>query len=393
MERIFRSILEMLDRAIDAIGGLIREGTDQVVVFDPNTWTPGFLVLVLALVGLLLLATLRRRTRRPLEVREPELLVTRGELVPSSGPGRGAAGLLTMSVSNLSRYPVQVLEVAVHTGPGKGFGVAEASALVPAMGDADVTVRLPLDRFEDGVLDVYAYAAATRTKTYRHRAELVWEPWAKRFKVAPLEQSTRPARTLASTHREARTLPARAATLADARGAPLAPAAAIGTGLRRGGTPSTRNDRPERAAAEDAGGGQAAGPAGLFAMLGGGERPQPRRTTGGDPVRPARSPAVGSAAEATPVEPPAPAVVRAASSSRSRPAPSPADAAGAAAPAEAPKTGVDARATRRWRELAAQAGEGVAAALRPRDGDPEDEEPSAPKRERPKRPLEFPEEF
>ncbi len=289
MEEMARRVLEMIDRAVDTIGGWVRGGAEDVRFLEPATWSPGFWALVGALAVLVALAAFRRRSREPMTVRPPEILVTRGELVPDAGAGRGGGGTLTMTVSNLSRYPVQVLEVAVRTGGAREFGVTEVSALVPAMGEVDVETRLPVGRLDDGVLDVFAYAAATRVKTYRHRAELVWEPWAKRFKVAPLEQRIVPARTLPSTRSDAVRLAEdlvppegvwaaspyvpRAERPAGGRsGVPEREPRAQAVGAARRPHDDLRDDRREAefgddSDARDAGGSAATGPATLFALL------------------------------------------------------------------------------------------------------------------------------
>jgi len=200
METALRRMGEMLEATLAALGDAFS--TDVPVVWsDPSTWPLGLWLLVAAFVILLLLASVRRRTSPSLDVRPPEILITQGELVPDARTGRLGAGSLTMVVSNLGRYPVQLLETASRSGGGR-FGVAESVALIPAMGEVEVSVRLPVGKLEDGELDLFCYAAATRTKTWRHRAELVWEPWAKRFKVAPLEQRIEPTRQLASGRRD-----------------------------------------------------------------------------------------------------------------------------------------------------------------------------------------------
>ena len=200
METALRRMGEMIEATTSAVRDWFAAG-GVIDPVDPGTWPVGLWLLLAAFVVLLFAATVRRRSRGPLDVRPPDILITQGELVPDARPGRVGSGLLTMTVSNLGRYPVQLLEAASRSGGGR-FGVADVVALVPAMGEVDVEVHLPVGKLEDGVLDVFCYAAATRTKTWRHRAELVWEPWAKRFKVAPLEQRIEPAKALASSRRD-----------------------------------------------------------------------------------------------------------------------------------------------------------------------------------------------
>jgi hypothetical protein len=200
VETALRRMGEMIEATTVAVRDWFAAG-GAIEPLDPGTWPLGLWLLLVAFVALLFAASLRRRARGPLDVRPPEILVTQGELVPEARLGRLGSGLLTMTVSNLGRYPVQLLEAANRSGGGR-FGVAEVVVLVPAMGEVDVEVHLPVGKLEDGVLDLYCYAAATRTKTWRHRAELVWEPWAKRFKVAPLEQQIEPAKVLASARRD-----------------------------------------------------------------------------------------------------------------------------------------------------------------------------------------------
>lgn len=181
-----------------------------------GSWPPELGPWLLALFALLLLAALRRRRPPPLEVRPPQLLITQGEVLPEAGPqasprrrrrpgdpGAAAAGRLTMTLSNLSRYPVQVLEVALRQESRGAPRVAELEAVVPPLGALELEVRVPLGLSSDGWLDVYCYAAAPRQKLHRHRAELVWEPWVSRFKVAPMEQATAAAKRLASDERSA----------------------------------------------------------------------------------------------------------------------------------------------------------------------------------------------
>jgi hypothetical protein len=212
VETTLRRIGDTLGALIDALTSAWAAGA-----WRPETWPPTMWILLGALVVLILLAALRRRRPPPLEVRPPQLLITQGEIIPDTpadaaprrrrrgiDPSAAVAGSLTMTVSNLSRYPVQLLEVAVREESRGAPRVAEVDAVVPAMGSVDVAVRVPLALRGDGWIDVYCYAAAPRHKVHRHRAELVWEPWAARFKVAPMEQVASPVRRLASEDRKAR---------------------------------------------------------------------------------------------------------------------------------------------------------------------------------------------
>ena len=201
METALRRMADMLDAAAQAVSTWFAD-TEGVVLTDPGTWPLGLWLLLAAFAVLVLALAVRRRARPTLEVRPPQILITQGELVPEERAGRLGAGMLTMTVSNLGRYPVQLLESASRTGSRGRTGVAETVHLVPALSEVEMRVQLPVGKLDDGLLDVYCYAAATRTKLWRHQAELIWEPWAKRFKVAPLEQRVEPARSLASERRD-----------------------------------------------------------------------------------------------------------------------------------------------------------------------------------------------
>jgi MYXO-CTERM domain-containing protein len=192
--------------------GLQRSATDLFAWWQERSatwvWWPDLLPWFLALLVLLLLLALRRRRPAQLLVAPPALLVTQGEVALAGFEGdrsrRGAspagvlAGDLGMTLSNLSRYPVQVLEVAVRPSRRAAPRVASVDTLVPALGSAEVRCEIPLQLTGDSLLEVYFYAAAPKRKLYRHRVELVWEPWMRRFKVAPMDQFTTPVRRLPS---------------------------------------------------------------------------------------------------------------------------------------------------------------------------------------------------
>jgi hypothetical protein len=236
VETALRRMATMIESFADAfVAWLGTEGA------RPQNWP----VLTWVLIGaaLVLLWWLARRRRpTPLDVRPPQLLVTNGEVIPhgsSEPPPRGrrrpvepsslaVTGSLVMTVSNLSRYPVQLLEVALRENRRGAPDVAEVNAIVPAMGSASVEAVVPLSLRGDGWLDVYSYATVPRHKTHRHRVELVWEPWAARFKVAPLDQVATPTRRLAGDESNAR-------FVERASVAPMASASTAGMATSRGG--------------------------------------------------------------------------------------------------------------------------------------------------------------
>jgi hypothetical protein len=214
VEFTVRRMLEMLQEAGD---GVVRAWNAMA---QAEPLLPLLAPWVLALAILVWLAALRSRRPQPLSLNAPQLLITQGEIAPEVASGQTItprkrarnthpalvrAGQLTMTISNLSRYPVQVLEVAVRQDSRAAPSVAHCERMIPALGSTEVEARLPLALEGDGWLDVYVYAAAPRHKLHRHRAELVWEPWVSRFKVAPMDQSLAPARQLASEERDART--------------------------------------------------------------------------------------------------------------------------------------------------------------------------------------------
>lgn len=246
METALRRIADMLGAFADAVAAWFATGAWRPEAWPGITW-----VLVGAFLVLSWLLAWRRRAPRALDVRPPQLLVTSGEVVPdgtdepayrpsgrrrrrSSPEAHGVAGGYTMTVSNLSRYPVQLLEVALRDGRRGAPQVAAVDAVVPAMGSVSVSGRIPLGLRGDGWLDLYCYAAAPRVKMHRHRVELVWEPWAARFKAAPLEQVSVPARRLASDEPDARFLEDEAPEVFVP--APVAPAA-VAAAERRAGPP------------------------------------------------------------------------------------------------------------------------------------------------------------
>ncbi|MEJ2357373.1 MAG: hypothetical protein P8Y13_04730 [Deinococcales bacterium] len=172
---------------------------------DPSTWVPFTWVLV-AVVALILVVLIVRPRRRP-AARRPELLISHGELrftedeqgVASAlhAPEHGAFAL-SMTVSNLSAVPVQLLELAVRTNASPAPTTAEVPAVLPPHGAVDVSAELREAGGDEGTLELFVYVPDMPPKTFRVRARLLWEPWNARFRVLPLDQKVDALRRLPS---------------------------------------------------------------------------------------------------------------------------------------------------------------------------------------------------
>ncbi len=161
---------------------------------DPTSWSTltwsvaAFIVLLLALVFRL---WGRHRARN---FPSPELLVSRGGVVQLEN---SILQQLSLRVSNLGDYSVQLLEVALESSVLPEPVLIEAVELLRPHAAHEVTAILPTGLAGDaGVLKLYAYTARHSERVFELRANLEWEPRNKRYKVSPLGQSLRPARKL-----------------------------------------------------------------------------------------------------------------------------------------------------------------------------------------------------
>ena len=193
--------------------------------------------------------------------RRPELLISHGELRVADAAASVSSSLhapddvafeLSMTVSNLSAMPVQLLELAVRTNGSPAPTSAEVPAVLPPHGAVEVSAELREAGGDEGTLELFVYAPDLRPKTFRVRARLLWEPWNARFRVLPLDQKVEPARGLAGRGLRRREVERRPQT----RGAvsrPRRPTAvpsgrAFGRPCRRAKSASSR-DRSPRARA------------------------------------------------------------------------------------------------------------------------------------------------
>ena len=159
---------------------------------------PLFWVLLVILgVGLPFVVSITRAERRKAGL--PKLLISLGNIKPSGGTQTSHEIFdLAMTVSNLSPYPVQILELALKTEEMPVPVTSEVARLLAPNASVRIEESLTGLRGEAGKLNLYLYAPATQQAYFRLQATFAWEPWNARHKVSPLEQTLLPAKGLAS---------------------------------------------------------------------------------------------------------------------------------------------------------------------------------------------------
>lgn len=157
-----------------------------------STWVVLFsLLLIIALFWLR--SARRRRAQQFAPYTRPELLVTRGEIIPEEERAR-----LRLTISNLSPYPLQVLELALQSDATNLPGWLELTPLLDVGASVKLEEAIAPLRGQQGELWVYVYAPATPKKLFRLRASFAREPWNGRHKISPLGQRIEPVKELAS---------------------------------------------------------------------------------------------------------------------------------------------------------------------------------------------------
>ncbi|UCH24497.1 MAG: hypothetical protein JSV66_11115 [Trueperaceae bacterium] len=213
-------VLDMMRNAIDSTWVTFRLWM-ETLAWNPLSW--GLLTWILVAVLLVVIFFLLSRPRLALIKPElkPDLLISQGEVIPEEPQQRGARGGVgtgipgpdqqqnpdsayvgmnaRMNISNLNTYPVQLLELAICTNVMDTPHTVTLSSLLSPHSRQNLSVELPPLEGLDGQIELYLYTAQARHKTYCIRSKLVWEPWNKRFTIAPLEQRIIPVRMLAST--------------------------------------------------------------------------------------------------------------------------------------------------------------------------------------------------
>ena len=191
----------------------------QSLQYDPGLWDLNTWLLVGGTALLLLAATLSGR-RRHRASKGPQFLLTNGQIVLlSEGPlaaaadgGKRQAALLQappeaeyqlrVTVNNLNSYPVQLLEIAVRTSAGRLPVVADASAVVPPNGAVDVVADIADLPGERGTLELYLYNNKVAPRSLRLIVPVDWEPWNQRYRVRATAQRLEPTRVVASEARQ-----------------------------------------------------------------------------------------------------------------------------------------------------------------------------------------------
>lgn len=182
--------------------------------WDAGAWQAAtWLALAVALVALLVIVL---RLRRGVPASLPEMMVSHGEIVLQDGPAShegvqyglaapaGATHQLTLTLSNLNSWPVQLLELAVRTRGLRQPVVAVAGSVVPPNGAVDVAAELYDLPGDAGVIQLYFYSNRGRRRTYMLSAPLEWQPWDQRYRVRALASKVTPVTTLASQERRQR---------------------------------------------------------------------------------------------------------------------------------------------------------------------------------------------
>jgi hypothetical protein len=168
---------------------------------NPLEW-PSSLWLTLSVILVLIIIVLvtRKESATPESQRvkdlQPDLLISKGEVVQLEN---SVMQQLNLKVSNLGAQPVQLLEFTLKTDLMPAPVTVEAVELIGPVDSIELEAVLPTEVMgEKGELEAFFYTAKQPKRIYCLSAQLSWEPWHERFKVSPLGQKRKLARTLAS---------------------------------------------------------------------------------------------------------------------------------------------------------------------------------------------------
>ncbi len=149
------------------------------------------LVLVLIVAVLMLLRYLSRIRKRETF----SLLLSKGEI----RQGNDFDPMLSLRVSNLNAFPVQILELSIDSEEMTMPIVVETAELIAANDAISIELELNQNIVGDtGDVYLFAYLAKRANKLYRLKASYSFEPWAGRYKISPLKQQIKRVRLLDS---------------------------------------------------------------------------------------------------------------------------------------------------------------------------------------------------
>jgi hypothetical protein len=198
LESFVTILVTLFTRAINALAS----GYTTILNYLNSVTMSTMIWLLTAFVVLLLILVWRRWRPNPRLLRrsQPELLISKGEIVQVES---STIQTLHVKVSNLSDFPVQLLEFAIKTDLMTTPITVEAVEVLGAHEAVELEATMPVNVVgEKGDLKLYAYVTQPRKKVYVLTSEFVFEPWNGRHKVSPLGQRIRPIRRLASSQLE-----------------------------------------------------------------------------------------------------------------------------------------------------------------------------------------------
>ena len=202
-----KPMARVLQMMLDAITSTLKVFADWLQTLParlntlPLVWTDKMLWITLGLIIifiLLLSILLVRLIKRPRHYGRPELLISHGDITPISDDGHRQ--LITLSISNLNPYPIQLLEFSIKTNIMMHAMMIDITDVASPHNTITLEAELEGLEGETGVIELYAYTAATNRQIYRLKANLNWEPWNNRYKVETTGQTLNMSRTLASAN-------------------------------------------------------------------------------------------------------------------------------------------------------------------------------------------------
>ncbi len=154
--------------------------------------------LSVVLLSISLIIALLLLLRYALRIRKREtfsILLSKGEIRRSSE----FDPLLSLRVSNLNVFPIQILELSIDSEAMTMPIVVDLAELVAA--NDSISIELELEQNivgDDGLVYLFAYLPRQAKKLYRLKASYSYEPWAGRYKISPLKQQIKRVRQLDS---------------------------------------------------------------------------------------------------------------------------------------------------------------------------------------------------